>query len=97
MIFLILNKETVEISKNCTNLAAYLVDKLFSTLRKSIKDRLGKQGGIVSKLKHYDPQMVLLKNIQAINKVVIQYGILIESSASYSAFDSLLKLQKKFL
>ena len=62
-----------------------------------VKQRLGKQCGIISKLRHYVPRSQLLAYYSSNIKPIIQYGILVYGCCSYSSLEPIFILQKKIL
>ena len=69
---------------------------LFSLID-SVRQRLGKQCSIISKLRHYVPRKQLLRYYDSNVKSIIQYGILEYGWCSFSSLSAVLALQKKIL
>ena len=82
----------------CKYLVLYNDYKLsFRSHIDSVKLRLGKQCGILSKLRHYAPLNQLPEYYRSNVVPIIQYGILIYGCCSYSSLECLFLLQKKIL
>ena len=82
----------------CKYLGLYIDYKLsFRSHIDSVKMRLAKQCGILSKLRHYAPRNQLLEYYRSNVVPIIQYGILIYGCCSYSSLECLFLLQKKTL
>ena len=76
----------------------FLDNKLsFKPHIESVLERLGRQCGIVSKLRHYVPRNVLLRYYSSNIKPIIQYGLLVYGCVSYRTLEQILKMQKKIL
>ena len=82
----------------CKCLGLYFDYKLsFRSHIDSVKMRLGKQCGFLSKLRHHAPRNQLLEYYRSNVVPIIQYGILIYRCCSYSSLECLFSLQKKIL
>ena len=82
----------------CKYLGVFVDNKLsFQTHIDYVKQRLGKQCGIISKLRHYVPRRELLNYYSSNIKPIIQYGLLVYGCCSYSSLEPLFILQKKIL
>ena len=76
----------------------FLDNKLsFKPHIESVLERLGRQCGTVSKLRHYVPRNVLLRYYSSNIKPIIQYGLLVYGCVSYRTLEPILKMQKKNL
>ena len=63
----------------------------------SVLERLGRQCGIVSKLRHYVPRNVMFRYYSSNIKPIIQYGLLVYGCVSYRTLEPILKMKKKIL
>ncbi len=93
-----MNNEKLPILKHCKYLGVILDEKLnYAAQIASVKCRLSKQCGIVSKLRHFVPKSVWLKYYSSNIKPIIQCGILVYGCVSFSALQAILSQQKKIL
>ena len=93
-----LNNKNLNVLNSCKYLGVFLDNKLsFKPHIESVIERLERQCGIVSKLRHYVPRNVLLRYYSSNIKPIIQYGLLVYGCVSYRILEPILKMQKKFL
>ena len=93
-----LNSSNIILKPVCKYLGIYIDCKLsYQTHINNVKMRLGKQCGIISKLRHYVPLSQLLEYYRSNVVPIIQYGILIYGCCSRSSLECLFLLQKKII
>ncbi len=93
-----LNSKSINVSRTCKYLGIHLDDKLFFISHaQHIKEKLGKQCGIMSKLRYYVPPKILLEYYKSNIKPLIQYGILVYGCTNYSTLEPILIMQKKII
>ena len=75
---LFLNSLPVEIKLVCKLLGVYVDNKLsFLSHVDNLKMRLGKQSGLLSKLRHFVPRSQLIRYYNIIVQPIIQYGLVV--------------------
>ena len=96
--FFLFNSCPILVKPVCKYLGVYVDNKLsFRSHIEYVKKRLGKQSGIISKLRHFVPKREL-HNYYKTNVVpIIQYGILVFGCCSYKALEPIFIMQKKIL
>ena len=62
-----------------------------------MKKRLGKQCGIISKIRHYVPRKLLIRHYKSNINAIVQYGVLVYSCSNASSLKKIYLLQKKIL
>ena len=92
-----LNNCVVHVKLVCKYLGIYIDNKLsFQSHIDFVKVRLGKQSGIISKLRHYVPRAQLI-NYRTNVVPIVQFGLLVYGCCSYKSLEPLYILQKKIL
>ena len=92
-----LNGIPIDVKPMCKYLGICVDSKLsFVSHIEYVKKRLGKQCGIISKLRHYVPRHLLMQYYKTNVQPIIQYGILVYGCCSFSSLKPLLILQKKY-
>ena len=95
---LFLNSLPVEIKLACKLLGVYVDNKLsFLSHVDNVKMRLGKQSGILSKLRHFVPRSQLIQYYNFFVQPIIQNGLVVYGCNSYNNLEPILKLRKKNL
>ena len=93
-----LNALDITVKPVCKYLGIYIDCKLsFVSHVDFVKMRLGKQCGIISKLRHYVPRYQLLEYYRSNVVPILQYGILVYGCCSFSVLNPIFILQKKIL
>ena len=93
-----LNSNNIPMKPVCKYIGLNLDRKLsFQSHIDSVKDKLSKQCGILSKLRHYIQQKSWLENYITNVAPILQYGSLIYCCCSYSSLKSISLLQKKII
>ena len=93
-----LNNCVVQVKPVCKYLGIYIDNKLsFQSHIDFVKVRLGKQSGIISKLRHYVPRAQLVNYYRTNVVPIVQYGLLVYGCCSYKSLEPLYILQKKIL
>ena len=93
-----LNQTVINCKPVCKYLGIYIDNKLsFHSHVDYVTKRLGKQCGIISKLRHYVPRFQIINYYHSNVAPIIQYGILVYGCCSYSRLNPIFSLQKKFL
>ena len=93
-----LNNTAISVFPMCKYLGVCLDSKFsFQSHIDSVRQRLGKQCSIISKLRHYVPRKQLLRHYNSNVKSIIQYGILVYGCCSFSSLFAVLVLQEKIL
>ena len=91
-----LNGIPIDVKPMCKYLGICVDSKLsFVSHIEYVKKRLGKQCGIISKLRHYVPRHLLMQYYKTNVQPIIQYGILVYGCCSFSSLKPILTLQKK--
>ena len=93
-----LNQSVIKSQPVCKYLGIYIDNNLsFKSQVDYVTKRLGKQCGIISKLRHYAPRFQLINYYRSNVSPIIQYGILVYRCCSYSRLNPIFSLQKKIL
>ena len=93
-----LNNCVVQVKPVCKYLGIYIDNKLsFQSHIDFVKVRLGKQSGIISKLRHYVPRAQLINYYRTNLVPIVQYSLLVYGCCSYKSLEPLYILQKKIL
>ena len=93
-----LNGAAIQVKPLCKNLGMRIYAKLsFISHIDYVKKRLGKQCGIICKLRHYVPRHLLLLYYKSNIQPIIQYGILVYGCCSKTSLQSIYQMQKKIL
>ena len=96
--FFLINSCPILVQPVCKYLGVYVDNKLsFLSHIDYVKTRLGKQSGIISKLRHFVPKWELMNYYKTNVVPIIQYGILVFGCCSYKALEPIFILQKKSL
>ena len=79
-------------------LGVFLDSKLsFNAQISLVMEKLSRQCGILSKLRHYVPRGVLLDYFSSNVKPIVQYGVLIYGGVSFSSLEPIRMQQLKIL
>lgn len=93
-----INGAAIQVKPLCKYLGIKVDAKLsFMSHIDYVKKRLGKQCGIICKLRHYVPRHLLLLYYKSNIQPIIQYGILVYGCCSKTSLQSIYQLQKKIL
>ena len=93
-----MNNCPVSLKKICKYLGLRLDSKLsFVAHIDYVIKRLGKQCGIISKLRHYVPRNLLIRYYKSNINPIVQYGILVYGCSKMSNLEKIHRLQKKIL
>ena len=96
--FLLFNSCPILVKPVCKYLGVYVDNKLsFRSHIEYVKTRLGKQSGIISKLRHFVPKFELMNYYKTNVVPIIEYGILVFGCCSYKAQEPIFIMQKKIL
>ena len=96
--FFLFNSCPILVKPVCKYLGVYVDNKLsFRSHIDYVKTRLGKQSGIISKLRHFVPKFELMNYYKTNVVPIIQYGILVFGCCSYKAQEPIFIMQKKIL
>ena len=63
----------------------------------SVTERLGRQCGVMSKLRHFVPRYQLIGYYRNVVCPIIQYGVLVYGCCSFSSLSPIYQLQKKII
>ena len=93
--FFLLNSCPILVKPVCKYLGVYVDNKLsFRSHIEYVKTRLGKQSGIIPKLRHFVPKFELMNYYKTNVVPIIQYGILVFGCCSYKAQEPIFIMQK---
>ena len=82
----------------CNYLGVTVDDKLkFFHHIQNVQSKLGRHCGVISKMRHYVPRSILLKYYMSNIKPIIQYGMLVYGSTSFSFLNPILNMQRKIV
>ena len=96
--YFLFNSCPILVKPVCKYLGVYVDNKLsFRSHIDYVKKRLGKQSGIISKLRHFVPKWELMNYYKTNVVPIIQYGILVFGCCSYKALEPIFIMQKKIL
>ena len=93
---LVLNGVEVKIENSCRYLGVIIDNLSFKQHVNCIINKLSRQCGILSKLRHYVPRLLLLQYYQMNIEPIIQYGILECGCTSYTALVPIEDIQKNY-
>ena len=95
--FFLFNSCPILVKPVCKYLGVYVDNKLsFRSHIEYVKKRLGKQSGIISKLRHFVPKVELMNYYKTNVVPIIQYGILFFGCCSYKALEPIFIMKRKF-
>ena len=93
-----LNSAFIENKPVCKYLGVTIDSKLsFLSHIQSVREKLSKQSGLVSKLRHFVPRAQLIDYCKTCINPIIQYGVLVYACCSYTSLLPIFTLQKKIL
>ena len=93
-----LNSAFIENKPVCKYLGVTIDSKLsFRSHIQSVREKLSKQSGLVSKLRHFVPRAQLIDYYKTCINPIIQYGVLVYACCSYTSLLPIFTLQKKIL
>ena len=93
-----LNSAFIENKPVCKYLGVTIDSKLsFLSYIQSVREKLSKQSGLVSKLKHFVLRAQLIDYHKTCINPIIQYGVLVYACCSYTSLLPIFTLQKKIL
>ena len=92
------NNQDIHQTQCCKYLGMFVdADLLIKSHIEYVRKRLGKQCGIICKLRHYVPRAQLINYYRTNIETIIQYGVLVYGCASMRNLMPVLISQKKIL
>ena len=88
----------INIDHECKYLGLIIDSKLsYHAHISSVTERLGRQCGVISKLRHFVPRYQLIEYYRNVVCPIIQYGVLVYGCCSFSSLSPIHQLQKRII